>query len=58
MELGKMLDLVRGVRWRRRILTLVGRILALVDRLLGGMLVAVMSYRPSGDRSSNESSTS
>lgn len=49
-----MLDLVRRVRWRRRILTL-----AVVDRLLSGIsLVAVMSYRPSCHRSSNESSTS
>ena len=37
-----MLDLVRRVCWRRRIL-----ILTVVDRLLIGILfVAVMSYRP------------
>ena len=50
-----MLDLVRRVCWRRRILTL-----TVVDRLLIGILLfgAVMSYRPSCYRSCNESSTS
>ncbi len=49
-----MLDLVRRVCWRRRIL-----ILTVVDRLLIGILfVAVMSYRPPCHRSSNKSSTS
>ena len=50
-----MLDLVRWVCWRRRILTL-----AVVHRLLIGILLfgAVMSYRPSCHRSGNESSTS
>ena len=50
-----MLNLVRWVCWRRRILTL-----TVVDRLLIAILLfgAVMSYRPSGHRSCNESSTS
>jgi len=49
-----MLDLVRWVCWRRRILAL-----TVIDSLLIGiLLIAVMSYRPSCHRSSNESSTS
>jgi hypothetical protein len=54
VELRKVLDLVRRVCRRRRILGL-----AALGRVLIGILlfVAVMSYRPSCDRSSNESST-
>jgi hypothetical protein len=57
VELREMLDLVRWVcRWRRILtLTLVDR--RLIGRLLRILLVAVVSYRPSRYRSSNESST-
>jgi hypothetical protein len=54
MELREMLDLVRWVGGRRRILV----VRRLIGFFLRELFVAVMSYRPSGNRAGNKSSAS